>query len=182
MLEGRFDNMLTTSLNGVYLWLFFGYLSAYMNCDLQRLIQNNTVFLHVFGLITFFFLFTSELTPKKPIGVQFLNTIIVYCVWLLATKTKWYFILSTLAALIINQSIQYQTNILIENTMDDDKRSSYEKIKERTSFWTTVIILCVTSIGVIHYIYLQKKEYKGKFSYLNFFFEKGKCKEIAPNK
>lgn len=168
------------NLSGIYLWLLFGFLSVTINCDLQRLVQNNPIILHLIGLYTFFFLFTSiDENNKAGLFVTWIKTFLIYILFVLTTKSKWYFAVIILLGLLIDKSYKYyqQQN---EVHWDDDRKEKTERMQQTITQWITYIILACVFVGTVHYIYLQKIEYKSNFSYWKFFFHAGKCKKVAP--
>lgn len=180
--KAQFSNSLkiNDNLSGIYLWLLFGFLSVYVNCDLQRFLRNNPVVLHLVGLYTFFFLFTSlDSNNKAGLFVTWIKTFVIYVLFLLTTKSKWYFAVSVLLLLLVDKSYKYYVE-QNKRMWNNEKRESLAKFQEALTYWLTFSIIAIIFIGVIHYIYLQKIEYKSKFSYWTFFMERGNCKKVAP--
>jgi len=182
------------SLGGVYLWLFFGYLSIYINCDLQRTLRDNPYVLHVFGFFTFFFLFTSQTdqtdterkqgTKGRHPAMIFAQTAVVYTMWVLASKMKWYFIFTVLGILLAYQIVMLFLNYYWPTESDENDKNHRDK---RNAIKNIISLSCVCSIGgiivfgVLDYLRLQKLEYKDKFSFWKFFVERGKCKFRSPD-
>lgn len=180
--KAQFSNSLkiNDNLSGIYLWLLFGFLSVYVNCDLQRFLRNNPVVLHLVGLYTFFFLFTSlDSNNKAGLFVTWIKTFVIYVLFLLTTKSKWYFAVSVLLLLLVDKSYKYYVE-QNKRMWNNEKRESFTKFQEALTYWLTFSIIAIIFIGVIHYIYLQKIEHKSKFSYWTFFMERGNCKKVVP--
>jgi hypothetical protein len=175
-LSGTFDT--TNALSSMYLWLIFGFMSALLNCDLQRMIQNNPLMMHAFGLTAFFFLFTV-LDSKNNNSVLniWLKTMFIYVLFILMTKSKWYFIIPVLALLLVDQSIK--KDILFRNDRGEDV-VAYKKTQEWLTYVINNIIIFIIIIGTIHYAYIQKKEYGSRFSWFTFFLGWTKCKSRTP--
>lgn len=166
---------ITNALTGVYVWILFGFLSSMLNCDLQRFLRANPLFIHLIGFISVFLLFTL-LESKDEFNLMFLvvKTIIVYFLFLFMTKSKWYFTFPVLIMLMLDQIIKKQIEI--------QKRKGEESIKQEqfTNVLTYIIIFCII-FGTLHYIYLQKLEYKNKFSLYKFLLMTNiKCKKKMP--
>lgn len=168
----------TNALSGMYLWLIFGYLSALLNCDLQRFLKSHTLITHMFGFVAFFFLFTLlDSNNKNSILVVWLKTLFIYALFVLMTKSKWYFVIPVLALLLIDQSIK--KDIAFKRAAGQDVREAERWQKSITELITYAIITLIV-IGTLHYMYLQRKEYKSNFSFYKFFLGWSKCKMKSP--
>lgn len=172
ILEGSFDGM--TSLAALYLWLMFSYLSSLLNCDLQRVLHNNVYVKNLFGLIAFYFLFTI-LDPNSTtsVGVTFAKTIIVYLLFMMVTKSKWYFSVTAIALLLVDQILKNHISYLRRNdaSINVDR---YEKV--RFALQITMIILII--VGYIHYFAFQWYDHRDDFSWLKFIFGTIRCKSV----
>jgi hypothetical protein len=176
MLDGTFDT--STALAGIFLWILFGYLSKILNCDLQRLMSAHPLVIHLIGVTTFFFLFTILDTKNKThIALVWLKTVFVYVAFVLMTKSKWYFIVPILVILLVDQTIRKHLAIQEERGADTEK---LKEIQEKSSKVFDIIILVLICIGTIHYMMLQRAEYKDDFSYFTFFFGVTQCKNYMP--
>jgi hypothetical protein len=119
-----------TVLTGLYLWLLFGYLSSMISCDLQKLMTENNIIRHIIGIIAFFFLFTLvDSNNKLHIGYVWLKTFIVYFLFILMTKSKWYFSLPVLLLIIIDQSIKFHIEYLNNINSSDKSIIEFEDIR-----------------------------------------------------
>lgn len=175
-LSGTFDS--TNALSGMFLWLIFGYLSTLLNCDLQRWLRKHPIFIHAFGLVAFFFLFTLiDSNNKTSIGIVWFKTVLIYILFVLMTKSKWYFVIPVLALLLIDQS--FKKDLAIKKANSENVEKSERRQITLTKFINAFVIALII-IGTIHYAYLQKKQYKNAFSWIAFFGIK-KCKKIARN-
>jgi len=172
-LSGTFDT--TNALAGMFLWLLFGFLTIMINCDIQRFIRTHPLFFHLIGLLAFFFLFTLlDSNNNTTIVKIWVKTVFVYIMFLFLIKSKWYFILPILGLLLIDQSLKKEIAYRERKNQNVD---TYKKIIKPLN----VIIIIHISIGMLHYMYLQKIEYKNKFSLDEFFFNINKCKQRMPN-
>lgn len=176
MLAGTFET--STALSGIFLWILFSYLSRILNCDLQRLMNSNPLVVHFIGLTTFFFLFTIIDTKNNThIAMVWLKTLVVYVAFVLMTKSKWYFIIPILVILLVDQTIKKHLAIETERGKDTEK---LEIIQEKTSKVIEICILILICVGTLHYMMLQRKEYKENFSFFTFFFGVTNCKTYYP--
>lgn len=174
--SGTFDT--TNALSGMFLWLIFGYLAGLLNCDLQRFLQSHPVWIHVFGITAFFFLFTIlDSNNKTSIGVVWVKTLFIYMLFVLMTKSKWYFVVPVLALLLIDQTIKKDIAIKQADGKDVEKQ---KETQQQITRLLNVVIITMILVGTVHYMYLQKLEYGKEFSFAKFFLGFGKCKGIAP--
>lgn len=166
--EGTFDT--TNALSSMYLWVVFGTLTVLINCDLQRLLYHNPLVLHLIGIVGFFFLFTL-LDSNNKAGIEkiWLKTIFVYALFVLVTKNKWYFLVPILIGLLIDQSLKKDLAFRKASNPDAPYLPRYEvTVKEATKIINILVIILII-IGSIHYMILQKMEYKNDFSLWKFF-------------
>jgi len=153
------------ALTLIILWIVFGYLTVMLNCDIQRLLMNHPVFLHAMALVVFFFLFTT-LDPKNQADAASIaiKTFFVYIVFLLITKSKWYFALPVIVLLLIDQGIKRwedSTNVSVSDRITKNKTYVYS---------SKFVIMTLVILGTIDYARIQKNEYKSQFSWFKFFF------------
>jgi hypothetical protein len=157
------------ALSALYLWLLFGYLSSMIGCDLQRWMTRHQGFRHVIGVVAFFLLFTlfSENNNNHILSV-IIKTVAVYFVFILMTKSKWYFSIPTLLLLVVDQGLQYQSTYLKK------QKKSYEtldKIRGYIDYALMALIIC----GFVSYGVRQKNTFGDKFSFLKLLFS-NKCR------
>ena len=156
-----------TAIVGLYLWLLFGYLSNIVSCDIKKYITENIFFRHFVGLISFFLLFT---VVDKDNDLDILNiwlkTCFVYFIFLLMTKSKWYFSIPTLILLIFDQSIKFQIDFDKNKNKKKNNIILYEKYRDILYN----IIIFVIVIGFIHYAIRQYYTFGSKFSFIKLLF------------
>lgn len=180
-LSGTFDT--TNALSGIYLWIIFGYLSTTLNCDLQRFLLKNPIFTHLMGWTAFFFLFTLlDTNNKTSFSIILIKTIFVYIMFVLMTKSKWYFVVPVLGILLIDQTIKKRVAILSQN--EGISKNDLDATRERqalVSHWLNIAIIALIVLGTTHYMYIQYIEYGDKFSIYEFFVAVNrKCKARPP--
>jgi hypothetical protein len=141
-----------------------------MNCDLQRLLVKSDLFRHLVALIAFFFLFTVlDSGNKSHVGIIWLKTILVYILFLMIIKSKWYFTFPVLGILLVDQSIKAHINYLERN----DKIDEINKYKEIRKILNIIIIIII--IGFLNYAYIKYHKYNSDFSIGTLLFAT-KCK------
>lgn len=150
------------ALSALYLWLLFGFLSSMVSCDLQRWMMSNWLFRHVIGIISFLLLFTIiDTSNQVSINILIAKTLIVYFIFILMTKSKWYYALPVLILLTIDQLCKAQVDYYNKDKEKyKNKIENFIKIREILS----VLIVLFIIIGFVSYTIRQKNEYKEKFS------------------
>lgn len=158
------------AISALYLWLLFGYLSSMVSCDMQRLMVNNTIFRHFVGIISFILLFTTLDTENNDdVFTTIKKTLMVYAVFLLLTKAKWYFSIPTLVLITIDQGMSAQIKYLEKNQKDAEL---IKNIREKLLY----VIAAVVVTGFAHYGVRQYNEFGKDFSFVKFLFTTG-CKK-----
>jgi hypothetical protein len=121
------------------------------------------------GIISFFLLFTViEQDNELDIFSIWGKTIYIYFIFLLMTKSKWYFSVPVLLLLIVDQSLKFQIKF-------EEKRKEGKEDKENESTATIVryenirnklegCIIALIVIGFLHYTIRQYNEFGSKFS------------------
>lgn len=157
-----------TAIAGLYLWLLFGFLSNIVSCDIKKLMNQNIYFRHFVGLISFFLLFTiTDQNNDSDLNITniWINTFFVYFVFLMMTKSKWYFSIPVLLLIVIDQSYKFQIEFIQKEKKQSTKQmnrvKSYEKI--RKYIYAAIIILIVA--GFIHYAVRQYTHFGNNFSF-----------------
>ncbi len=163
----------STALSSMYLWLLFAYLSPMINCDLQHLILRHEWMKHIVAIVAFFFLFTIiDQKNNTNIYTIWVKTFFVYFLFILTTKSKWYFAVPTIGLLLIDQSIKKHYAIKrAKNEMTPEAEVNMKMILRLVNVLVTTSIIT----GVVHYLILQKREKRSAFSFSKFLFGIG-CK------
>lgn len=168
--QGSFES--TTALSTLMLWLLFGFMTTMVNCDLQRLMLQNVYIKHAISLLIFFFLFTL-IDSKSNLLTTWIKTLVIYVLFILATKSKSYYVLPVIGLLLIDQSIKRYKNE-VQSASIHDKLGFARKVLN----YTVIIVILA---GAFDYYLIQKAEYKEKFSYPTFFLGTTKrCKTDFP--
>jgi hypothetical protein len=200
--NGMFDT--TYALSSLYLWLLFGFLGTLINCDLQRMLRSSDLVRHLIAIVAFFFLFTVLDSNSKKVGLLFtwLKTLVMYVVFMLAIKSKWYFAVPVLLLLLVDQSIKLHAQHLQEiatsaqNGPAGDPKEAFkdggaEKLQEAaTAFASTsgkisaginVAIIALVVIGFVQYGVLQYQQHgPGHFSVVKLLFGSGCQTDSSP--
>ena len=150
-----------TAIAGLYLWLLFGYLSSIVSCDMKHLMTHNLWFRHIVGIIAFFLLFTViETDNESDISNIWIKTMYIYFIFLLMTKSKWYFSIPVLLLLVVDQSFKFQMKFEEKRKNNGPTMALYENIRDKLN----ICIIALIVIGFIHYAIRQYGEYGSKFS------------------
>lgn len=167
----------TNALSNMYLWLLFGFLSTLVNCDLQRLLRSSRLVLHLTSIIAFFFLFTLiDSDNNASLLTTWSKTLVVYVLFLLTTKSKWYFAVPVLGLLLLDQSIKKHVQYKVAQGDAGDETHLWE----RAGRWINYATYALIFVGALHYMVLQKREYGDDFSFGKFIFGSGQpCKAKA---
>jgi len=151
------------SISSLYLWLLFGLLSTMISCDLQDWIRSSPLFRHFIGIIAFFFLFITINPDKMSIGLLWTKTIAMYGVFLLITKSKWYFTIPLILTLVLDQSIK----IYSEDDPNGDKNQDTIRIVREI---LNILMIVIIVTGFLFYAYRQSQHFGSSFSWTKLLF------------
>lgn len=157
----------TNAISGIYMWTLFGFLAPFLlNCDLQRFVKTQPLILHLLGLIACLFLFALENKIDNESAWWVVGkSCLVYALFVLMTKMKWYFILPVLGLLVFDQFV----------------KKFHAEIAKKTTKIVNIAVIFVTLIGSIQYMLLQRLEYGKDFSLYKFFVYSNQCKLVSPD-
>lgn len=167
----------SASLAALYLWLMFSYLSVMLNCDLQRMIRESPGLRHVLGVVAFYFLFTV-IDPQNtvPVWVTMAKTLLVYGLFVLATKSRWYFAAIALLLLLADQMLKNHI-AYVEKTRDpktpveNDSVPMWKKVRKVLLVMIVIVILA----GSLDYYGKQRHDKGAQFRLSIFLLGTGKC-------
>ena len=154
-----------TAIVGLYLWLLFGFLSNMVSCDIKKF-MNNIYFRHFIGIIAFFLLFTiTDKDNDLNIAGIWIKTIFVYLIFLMMTKSQWFFSIPVLLLLIIDQSYKFEIDFIQKdkNQVSENHNKILKYENSRKYLYYAIMTLIV--IGFIHYAMRQYKQFGSKFSF-----------------
>jgi hypothetical protein len=183
------------------------FLAQLFPCKLQEELNGNMYIKHLFGLFTMiFFVMLAAPVKDKTISVVTLNSFLLYLLFILITKVhvKIFYVImsllgSTYIAVLLKQADidkinanasadDVKSNDAIEQSNEQDKENPKDviltnqlKIYDNIIFYSYIIILLLTIIGVLAYMGEKKLEYKKNFKYVTFFLGKTICKHSSPN-
>ena len=176
-------NSVVFLIASLYLWLLFGFLSDTVSCDLKKMFQN-PFFRHFTALASIFLLFVLMDRHTYSALHIWKSSFILYLLYILLTKNKWYFAVPILVLMLVDQTfsaeVAHLESINSKNNNDNDKNNKDNKDNKdvnpnidnynnyRYYLQYTIITLIVT--GFIHYFIRQKNEFKSNFSFYKFIF------------
>ena len=165
----------TSSLAALYLWTMFGAIYTLLNCDLQRALNDHVMVKHITGVLAFFFLFNIvDPNNKSHVATTIVKTFVVYAIFLMATKSKWPYIVLSLMLLFTDQVLRNHINYL-QNLPNPN--AGYIAGFVRARAYIQWAILGAIVIGFLHYFYRQRIDFGGRFSYGKFLLGTGACKK-----
>lgn len=167
--DNSFD--VTLALSSLYLWLLFGFASSLINCDIQRYVLQNPIYLYIGTFIAFFFLFTIiDNSNAIPLYTLWLKTFVVFLIFIMIIKSKYYFAIPVLILLFIDQSISYHIKYINKKELDDKNIDLYNKIR----FYINISIIILVFLGFIDFTYHKKRKHNENFSFSELILSK--CK------
>ena len=165
----------------MYFSILFGFLGSYINCDLQRMLQDNPYVVHLLGFMCMVYIYITQDFQMSTLNI-IARAMGMYILYVFATKSKWYFAVLIIILLLIYGIVRREFLMSQQLHTNDGKPSIEElsKDKQRILFIIRLLMLFSILFGMIHYIVLQKKEYAQKFSWTKFFLGTGSCKTYYP--
>lgn len=187
----------------IFILIISGNFLALVPCKLQDELNNNMYVKHLFGLFTMIFFVTLAAPVKdKTISAVTLNSFLLYLLFILITKVhvKIFYVIavllgSTYITVLLKEADigtinanASATDVKNNDTMEQSKENPKNvilnnqlKIYDNIIFYSYILILILTSIGVLAYMGEKKIEYKKNFKYVTFFLGKTVCKHSSSN-
>ena len=187
----------------IFILIISGNFMALVPCKLQDELNENMYVKHLFGLFTMIFFVTLAAPVKdKTISAVTFNSFLLYLLFILITKVhvKIFYLIATLLgstyiAVLLKDADLDKINANASATDDknnDTMEQSNEqaknviltnqlKIYDNVIFYSYILILLLTIIGVLAYMGEKKIEYKKNFKYVTFFLGKTVCKHSSSN-
>lgn len=136
-----------------------GKVGELINCSVRSMVERHLWLRHVVFIISIFLIRSLAIFekqyPDSSLSRIWVFTFSVYALFILATKTKWPFVVAALTLLFISENL---------NIYDDaNEYSSFNS----AMFYTAIGLIVV---GFVHYLWLQKRERGKKFSLYAFWF------------
>ena len=191
----------------IFILIISGNFMALVPCKLQDELNENMYVKHLFGLFTMIFFVTLAAPVKdKRISVVALNSFLLYLLFILITKVhvKVFYVIAVLLgttyiSVLLKQAdidkisanasaTDVKKNDNIEQSNEQSKENPEDvilanqlKIYDSVIFYSYILILLLTIIGVLAYMGEKKLEYKKNFKYVTFFLGKTICKHSSSN-
>jgi|APGre2960657373_1045057.scaffolds.fasta_scaffold02856_3 hypothetical protein len=166
----------TSALAALFLWVMFGSIYTLLNCDLQRALNDNILIKHLTGLMAFFLLFNIiDPNNKSHVVTTIAKTIVVYLLFLMATKSKWPFIALALCALFTDQVLRNHIAYLKNKYSNEAEAAAVAEpfVKARTYIKWAIFAIIV--VGFLHYLMRQYQDKGHKFDIFKLVLGTGKC-------
>jgi hypothetical protein len=136
-----------------------GKVSELINCSVRNLIERHLWLRHIVFIVSIFLIRSlvifEKQFPESSLSRIWVFTFSVYALFILATKSKWYFVLTAVTLLFLGENLKI---------FDDNNR--YTTLNS-VLFYSAITIVVV---GFLHYLYLQKRQRGKKFSFYTFWF------------
>ena len=187
----------------IFILIISGNFLALVPCKLQDELNNNMYVKHLFGLFTMIFFVTLAAPVKdKTISAVTFNSFLLYLLFILITKVhvKIFYVIAgllgtTYIAVLLKEADLDKinanasaTDVKNNDTMEQAKENPKNviltnqlKIYDSVIFYSYILILILTFIGVLAYMGEKKIEYKKNFKYVTFFLGKTVCKHSTSN-
>jgi len=187
----------------IFILIISGNFMALVPCKLQDELNNNMYVKHLFGLFTMIFFVTLAAPVKdKTISTVTFNSFLLYLLFILITKVhvKIFYVIAgllgtTYIAVLLKEADLDKinanasaTDVKNNDTMEQAKENPKNviltnqlKIYDIVIFYSYILILILTFIGVLAYMGEKKIEYKKNFKYVTFFLGKTVCKHSSSN-
>lgn len=177
----------TEMLAVMYFSVLFGFLAAYVNCDLQRILRDTPVAVHVLGFSLMAFLYVT-MHPEMSITESAARALGMYVAYVFVTKSKWYFAVGTLSLLLVYlatetsfaRASEREEAKSMEKEEEEEEQQGKHSVKEIVLLTLRILIIVTILAGVVHYAILQKREYGPRFSLRKFLLGTGVCKYREP--
>ena len=180
----------------IFILIISGNFLALVPCKLQDELNNNMYVKHLFGLFTMIFFVTLAAPVKdKTISAVTLNSFLLYLLFILITKVhvKIFYVIAVLLGSTYITVLLKEADIgtINANASATDVKNNENpknvilnnqlKIYDNIIFYSYILILILTFIGVLAYMGEKKIEYKKNFKYVTFFLGKTVCKHSTSN-
>lgn len=158
ILNQRTQDLLIKGIFLMFLSVIGNFLDTMLPCQTRKIIKQQSLLRHVLAFITIYFVIDYTSTKiVNPLN-HFKNSIFIYILFILFTKSVLFFSIISIVLL----SINYVIGNYIE--YNNYKHEPVEHLVKTENVINIVIILNIV-IGVVHYIYKQLKEQKEFNSY-----------------
>lgn len=166
-----FINNITLIVASIYLWILFGMFGDFIGCSMKKKIKENIFVKHVLFIFSIFLLFTVISDTTDPVYKIYLQTILLYGIYLLLSKIPFAYSIIVIFLLFIDQSINAHISNITNNN-NDVNIDIYNNIRKIILY----IFYSVIAVGFITYTAKQYIEFGSEFSFYKLFFT-FTCKE-----
>lgn len=136
-----------------------GKVGELINCSVRSMIERHLWLRHVVFIISIFLIRSlvifEKQYPDSSLSRIWVFTFSVYALFILATKSKWYFVVAALALLFLSENLKIY-----------DDANEYSSLNS-AMFYTAIGLIVV---GFVHYLWLQKRQRGKSFSLYAFWF------------
>lgn len=156
-----------------YIIIISGFFSNFLSCDLIRIFSDNIVIKHILAIISVFYLLTTiDTSSTKSFSQIIKDTLLIYSLYIISTKSKAYFVIPMLIILTIDQlsKIYIDTN----KNISEQTKNKIENIRSKLS----IIIIMLIFVGFIHYFIRAKREFGDNFNIVKFVLGTNKCENV----
>lgn len=161
------DTIITSTLF-IFMWLLFNNLASIINCDVQNEIQTNPVAFHLICYTTVLFIFVMRPNPTLTFDQSIVVSIFVYLLFILMTRSRWYFVLPGLAMIGLYYIHKNYTTNKNDEPMDKDNHRSMDRLM-------IALFVMITIFGVHDYWRFEKSRLGNSFNTTKFFLANRPC-------
>jgi hypothetical protein len=136
-----------------------GKVGELINCSVRNFVEKHLWLRHVIFILSIFLIrslsiFEKEY-PDSSLSRIWVFTFSVYLLFILATKSKWFFAVPAILILFVAENIKVS-----------DKKGKYTTLNSVLFYSAVGIVL----VGFVHYLILQKRKRGKMFNLYNFWF------------
>ncbi len=177
-------NLLEFAPNLIAIFVFVlivsgNYLGELFPCRVQKIFNSNMYVKHTLGFLTLLF-FVALTIPELKEQENFLGyTTLIYLWFIMMAKcyyTIWFIVFGLVGLLYVMQ--MYKETKEKKDGEGGSQDMAMLKQAEKVVIVTTFVM---TVLGFLVYMGAKKREYKNKFSYLQFIFGMPSCKGQSPS-
>jgi len=182
----------STAMSNIYMWMLFGLVVVHIDCDFRRVVLGNPVVSQSLLLLIIYFLFTAP-DPANAPGLNpalvWAKTLAVYVLFVMSTKSRWYFTFATLALLLADQVVKHQYRYLLDSSGDGDgdrttpdKKEELRRTMRIVSNTLKAAMVTTVLVGVTHYALDRMQRYGSDFSWKQFILKENRCTAMSSSK
>lgn len=147
-------------------------------CSVRTLLNTNIYLKHIIAWLTLLFFIVLDKIDTDNNSITFLNmlvtTSIIYFIFIILSKCEFYFFIAATGILAVCYLLRLQRIHITSNTQTETSHEDLERIDYIMKI-LTILFGCLLILGFLLYMGAKKLEFKRKFSYLKFMFNKPLC-------